>query len=164
MVIGPRDDARVDDQGRQVRWRRQPARWWTAADGRRVRQARRLRRQRVFQLTAVEDVKLNGRLTLGENTADNGGLRIALMALEDTLQGKAGKVDGFTPEQRLFLGFAQIWCENTAPQEVRARAMTDPHSPGRYRVNGTLQNSPEFQKAFSARRSAHGEPDACRVW
>src|SRR5206468_3779066 len=82
--------------------------------------------------TAVDDVKLNGRLTLGENTADNGGLRIALMALQDTLQGKAEKVDGFTPEQRLFLGFAQIWCENTAPQEVRARAMTDPHSPGRY--------------------------------
>jgi predicted metalloendopeptidase len=113
----------------------------------------------------VDDVKLNGRLTLGENTADNGGLRIALMALQDTLQGKGEKLDGYTPEQRFFLGFAQIWCENTAPQEVRARAMTDPHSPGRYRVNGTLQNSPEFQKAFSCKA---GQPmvsqNACRVW
>jgi predicted metalloendopeptidase len=60
-------------------------------------------------------------------------------------------LDGFTPEQLFFLGFAQIWCENIAPQQAQSRAMTDPHSPGRYRVNGTLQNMPEFQKAFSCK-------------
>ena len=115
--------------------------------------------------TAVDDVKLNGRLTLGENTADNGGVRVALMALEDTLNGKQDKVEGFTPEQRFFLGFAQVWCENMSPQESRQRAMTAPHSPGRYRVNGTVPNMPEFQKAYSCKA---GQPmvsaNACRVW
>jgi len=115
--------------------------------------------------TAVDDVKLNGRLTLGENSADNGGIRIALMALKDVLAGKTDKVDGLTPEQRFFVGYGQIWCENSSPEERRNRAMTDPHSPGRYRVNGVLQNMPEFRDAFSCKA---GQPmvseNACRVW
>ena len=86
-------------------------------------------------------------------------------ALEDTLKGKEDKIEGFTPEQRFFLGFAQVWCENMSPQEARQRAMTDPHSPGRYRVNGTVQNMPEFEKAYSCHA---GQPmvsaNACRVW
>jgi predicted metalloendopeptidase len=110
-------------------------------------------------------VKVNGRLTLGENTADNGGLRVALMALQDTLKGKDQALDGFTAEQRFFLGFAQIWCENNSPQAERQQALTNPHSPGRYRVDGTLQNMPEFQKAFACKA---GQPmvseNACRVW
>ena len=86
------------------------------------------------------------------------------MALQDALKGKEEKVDGFTPEQRFFLGFAQIWCENMhAAGRPRQQALTDPHSPGRYRVNGTLQNMPEFQKAFSCKA---GQPmvsaNACR--
>jgi putative endopeptidase len=113
----------------------------------------------------VDDVKLNGKLTLGENTADNGGARIALMALHEVLNGQEDKVEGFTPDQRFFLGFAQIWCENSSPQAERQQALTNPHSPGRYRVNGTLQNMPEFQKAFSCKA---GQPmvsdNACRVW
>jgi endothelin-converting enzyme/putative endopeptidase len=87
------------------------------------------------------------------------------MALKDTLKGKEDRVDGLTPEQRFFIGYGQIWCENTASQERRNRAMTDPHSPGRYRVNGVLQNMPEFQQAFSCKA---GQPmvseNACRVW
>jgi ligand-binding sensor domain-containing protein len=115
--------------------------------------------------TAVDDIKLNGRLTLGENTADNGGLRIAYMALQDTLNGNTEKKDGFTPEQRFFLGWAQVWCENTAPQEARSRAITDPHSPGRYRVNGTLRNMPEFQKAYACKADRPMvSQNACRVW
>jgi len=113
----------------------------------------------------LPDVKLNGRLTLGENTADNGGVRVALMALMDTLKGRENKVDGFTPEQRFFVGFAQVFCENISPEQLRMRTMTDPHSPGRFRVNGTVQNMPEFQKAFSCKP---GQPmvsaNACRVW
>jgi predicted metalloendopeptidase len=102
---------------------------------------------------------------LGENTADNGGMRIAYMALQEALNGKGEKIDGFTPEQRLFLGFAQVWCENMSPQEARNRAMTDPHSPGRFRVNGTVQNSPEFQKAFSCKAAQPMvSANACRVW
>jgi predicted metalloendopeptidase len=164
-VIGHEMTHGFDDQGRKFDGDGNLRDWWTAADGAEFDKRAACVANEYSSFTAVDDVKLNGRLTLGENTADNGGLRIALMALEDTLQGKGEKLDGFTPEQRLFVGFAQIWCENTAPQEVRARAMTDPHSPGRYRVNGTLQNSPEFQKAFSCKA---GQPmvsqNACRVW
>jgi endothelin-converting enzyme/putative endopeptidase len=88
------------------------------------------------------------------------------MALMERLKGQEpAKVDGFTPEQRLFLGFAQIWCQNQTDESARLRAMTDPHSPGRYRVNGVVQNMPEFQKAFGCRL---GQPmvsgGACRVW
>ena len=108
---------------------------------------------------------MNGKLTLGENTADNGGLRVALMALHDVLQGKDQKIDGFTADQRFFIGYAQIWCENSTPQALRQQALTNPHSPGQYRVNGTLQNMPEFQKAFSCKA---GQPmvsqNACHVW
>ena len=115
---------------------------------------------------ATDDVNLNGKLTLGENTADNGGLRIALMALLPPSPGRnTPKIDGFTPEQRLFLGWGQIWCSSTRPEAARLRALTDPHSPGRYRVNGTVSNMPEFQKAFSctaAQPMVRENP--CRVW
>jgi putative endopeptidase len=113
--------------------------------------------------------KLNGKLTLGENTADNGGLRIAYMALLDTLaaQGKSinDKIDGYTEAQRYFLGFAQVWCENHTEQYARISAQVNPHSPGRWRVNGTVQNFDQFGKAFGC---AKGQPmvpaNSCRVW
>jgi putative endopeptidase len=113
--------------------------------------------------------KLNGHLTLGENTADNGGLRIAFMALLDTLaaQGKSihDKIDGYTEAQRYFLGFAQVWCQNQTEESARQRALTDPHSPGRWRVNGSVENFDEFGKAFGC---AKGQPmapvNSCRVW
>ncbi len=112
---------------------------------------------------------LNGKLTLGENTADNGGLRIAYMALLDTLAGQSksidGKIDGYTEAQRYFLGFAQVWCENNTEQLVRQAALTDPHSPGRWRVNGSVRNFDAFGKAFGC---ARGQPmfpaSSCRVW
>jgi len=112
---------------------------------------------------------LNGNLTLGENTADNGGLRIAYMALLDTLadQGKSinNKIDGYTEAQRYFLGFAQVWCQNQTEQSARQSALVDPHSPGRWRVNGTVQNFDEFGKAFSCKRGQPMYPvHACRVW
>jgi putative endopeptidase len=113
--------------------------------------------------------KLNGKLTLGENTADNGGLRIAYMALLDTLaaEGKSinDKIDGYTEEQRYFLGFAQVWCQNQTEPSARQSALTDPHSPGKWRVNGSVQNFDEFGKAFGC---TVGQPmypaNACRVW
>jgi putative endopeptidase len=112
---------------------------------------------------------LNGKLTLGENTADNGGLRIANMALLDTLaaQGKAigDKIDGYTEAQRYFIGFAQVWCQNQTELSARQSALTDPHSPGRWRVNGSVENFDEFGKAFGC---AKGQPmfpaKSCRVW
>jgi putative endopeptidase len=112
---------------------------------------------------------LKGDLTLGENTADNGGLRIAYMALKDTLaaEGKTidDKIDGFTEAQRYFLGFAQVWCQNQTEQSARQSALTDPHSPGQWRVNGAVQNFDAFGKAFGC---AKGQPmvpvNSCRVW
>jgi len=113
--------------------------------------------------------KLNGHLTLGENTADNGGLRIAYMALLDTLaaQGKSidETIDGYTEAQRYFLGFAQLWCQNQTEQSARQSALTDPHSASKWRVNGSVQNFDAFGKAFGC---AKGQPMApvksCRVW
>jgi putative endopeptidase len=112
---------------------------------------------------------LNGRLTLGENTADNGGLRIAYMALLDTLaaQGKTidDKIDGYTEKQRYFLGFAQVWCQNQTDQSSRQSALVDPHSPGQWRVNGSVQNFDEFGKAFGCTKGQPMYPaNSCRVW
>jgi endothelin-converting enzyme/putative endopeptidase len=164
-VIGHEMTHGFDDQGRKFDADGNLRDWWTPQDGAEFDKRAACIADEHSGFTAVDDVKLNGRLTLGENTADNGGVRVALMALEDTLKGKQDKVEGFTPEQRFFLGFAQVWCENMSPQEARQRAMTDPHSPGRYRVNGTVENMPEFQKAYSCKA---GQPmvsaNACRVW
>jgi putative endopeptidase len=112
---------------------------------------------------------LNGKLTLGENTADNGGLRIAYLALLDTLagQGKSinDKIDGYTESQRYFIGFAQIWCTNETEQLARRLALTDPHSQDRWRVNGAVQNFDEFGKAFGCSKGQPVYPvNSCRVW
>ena len=112
---------------------------------------------------------LNGKLTLGENTADNGGLRIAYLALLDTLaaEGKTinEKIDGYTEAQRYFLGFAQVWCQNQTDSSARQSALTDPHSPGRWRVDGSVQNFDEFGKAFGCTKGQPMYPtNSCRVW
>jgi putative endopeptidase len=111
----------------------------------------------------------NGKLTLGENTADNGGLRIAYLALIDTLaaQGKSvnDKIDGYTEAQRYFIGFAQVWCTNETEQAIRRAALTDEHSDDRWRVNGVVQNFDEFGKAFGCKKGQPMYPvKSCRVW
>jgi putative endopeptidase len=164
-VIGHEMTHGFDDSGRKYDGDGNLRDWWTAADATEFESRAACIAGEYSNFSPVDDLKLNGRLTLGENTADNGGVRISLMALLDTLRGNNDKVDGFTPEQRFFLGFGQVFCENTAPAQARVRVMTDPHSPGRYRVNGTVQNMPEFQKAFACQA---GQPmvsaNACRVW
>jgi len=112
---------------------------------------------------------LNGKLTLGENTADNGGLRIAYLALLDTLasEGKSinEKIDGYTEEQRYFIGFGQVWCQNQTEQSARQSALVDPHSPGKWRVNGSVQNFDQFGKAFGCTKGQPMYPEkSCRVW
>ena len=165
VVIGHEMTHGFDDQGRKFDGNGNLRDWWTPQDGAEFEKRAACIASEYGGFTAVDDVKLNGKLTLGENTADNGGARIALMALHEVLKGQEDKVEGFTPDQRFFLGFAQIWCENSSPQAERQQALTNPHSPGRYRVNGTLQNMPEFEKAFSCKA---GQPmvsaNACRVW
>jgi putative endopeptidase len=113
--------------------------------------------------------KLNGKLTLGENTADNGGLRIAYAALLDTLtaQNKSvtDKIDDYTEAQRYFIGFAQVWCTNETEQAIRRAALTDEHSDDRWRVNGVVQNFEEFGKAFGCKKGQPMYPaSSCRVW
>ena len=170
LVIGHELTHGFDDQGRKYDPQGNLHDWWTAQDGKEFEQRVRCVADEYSNFVAVDDLKLNGRLTLGENTADNGGARIALMALErmiaDDKTGKEGeKIDGYTPEQRFFLGFGRVWCEKRRPEIARTRVLTDPHSPGKYRVNGVVQNMPEFQKAWGCKagQSMVAE-NACHVW
>jgi endothelin-converting enzyme/putative endopeptidase len=114
----------------------------------------------------VDDVHINSRLTLGEDVADLGGLILAHMAWRaQTAREALQPREGLTPEQRFFVGYAQWACENERPENLRVHAKTDPHSPGRYRVNGLVVNMPEFAEAFSCKVTAPlVKKDVCRVW
>ena len=170
VVIGHELTHGFDDQGRKYDPQGNLRDWWTEQDGKEFETRASCVANEYSNFVAIDDLKLNGRLTLGENTADNGGARIALMALlrmiEQDQSGKtAEKIDGYTPEQRLFLGFGRVWCEKRRPEFSRMLVTVDPHSPGRYRVNGVVQNMPEFQKAWGCKA---GQPmvseNQCRVW
>ncbi len=165
-VIGHELTHGFDDEGRQFDAQGNLRDWWTPEDAHQFEERTACLVKQYGNYAAVGDVMLNGRLTLGENTADNGGVRIALMALVDTLGGRrVPPIDGFTPEQRLFLGWGQIWCQNQTAEMARLLALTDPHAPGKYRVNGVVSNMPEFQKAFSCKAGAPMvRENMCRVW
>jgi endothelin-converting enzyme/putative endopeptidase len=165
-VIGHELTHGFDDQGRQFDAKGNLRDWWTPEDAKEFERRAQCFVKEYSEFTVAGDVHLNGELTLGENTADNGGVRLSFMALLDTLAGRrVAPIDGFTPEQRLFLGFAQVWCENTREEAARMRAAVDPHAPGKYRVNGVVQNMPEFQKAFGCKTGdPMVRPQACRVW
>ena len=120
------------------------------------------------QYVVVDDLHINSRLTLGEDVADLGGEILGYIAWKDAMKDKDLKpVDGLTPEQRFFIGFAQWDCSNQRPEEMRLRALTDPHSPSKYRINGVVVNMPEFANAFSCKA---GQPmvnppeKVCKVW
>ena len=165
-VIGHELTHGFDDSGRKFDGDGNLNDWWTPEDATAFEERAGCFEEQYAGYTAVDDVKLNGKLTLGENTADNGGVRIAYMALLDTLRGnQSQQIDGFTPEQRFFLGWGQIWCQNITPEMSRMYAQVDTHSPGRHRVNGVVSNMPEFQKVFGCQPSQPmvREP-ACRVW
>jgi putative endopeptidase len=168
VVIGHELTHGFDDQGSKFDAQGNLTNWWTQSDRDEFEKRTGCIADEYSSFIAVEDVHLNGRLTLGENTADNGGLRIALAALRKDIasNAKAGeKKDGFTAEQRFFLGFAQVWCQNSSPESSRLLAKTDPHSPGRYRVNGTLQNSADFATAFGCKAGQKMvSATACHVW
>jgi putative endopeptidase len=167
IVIGHELTHGFDDQGRKFDPQGNLRDWWTAQDGTEFEKRANCVADEYSSFVAVDDLKLNGRLTLGENTADNGGARIALMALEHMMtDGPAAQtMNEYTPQQRFFLGFGRAWCEKWRPEFSRMLVSVDPHSPGKYRVNGVVQNMPEFQKAFNCKA---GQPmvreNACRVW
>jgi predicted metalloendopeptidase len=170
VVIGHELTHGFDDQGRKYDAQGNFRDWWTPGDAKEFEQRVDCTAKEYSNFVAVKDdkgeVKLNGKLTLGENTADNGGLKLAYMALTEIIGNTPVKpIDGYTPQQRFFLAYGQIWCQNVTDQEARKRALTDPHSPGRWRVNGAVQNSAAFQQAFGCKA---GQPmvseNACRVW
>jgi len=170
LVIGHELTHGFDDQGRKYDPKGNLRDWWTPEDGKEFEQRASCIANEYGNFVAVDDLKLNGKLTLGENTADNGGARIAYAALlhmlaEDKTGKSQEKIDGYTPEQRYFLGFGRVWCEKRRPEFSRMLVSVDPHSPGRYRVNGVVQNMPEFQKAWGCKA---GQPmvaqNACHVW
>jgi putative endopeptidase len=168
-VMGHEMTHGFDDQGRQFDGHGNLHDWWTKEDADKFTEKADCFVNEYSQFS-VGDTKINGKLTLGENTADNGGLRLAYMAflahaVTQRLELDGKTATGYTPRQELFLGFAQDWCAAWRPELERLVATTDPHSPDRFRANGVLVNMPEFSKAFGCKP---GQPmvavKACRVW
>ena len=169
MVIGHELTHGFDDEGRQFDADGNLKEWWQKSDEEKFEQKAKCIDDEYSRFQAVPGVNVNGKLTLGENTADNGGLRIAYMALMEDLQAKSirpdAKADGYTQAQQFFLGFAQVWCEKVRPEQARLYAQTDPHSPPEFRVDGVLVNAPEFDQAFGCKagdKMYHA--NSCHVW
>ena len=155
-----------DDEGRQFDAAGNLKDWWTAVDAKKFEEKINCVRDQFADYVVVDDIKINSKLTSGEDVADLGGTLLAYMAWQKAVEGmKLQSAEGFTPDQRFFIGFAQWACENARPEELRANAITDPHSPGKYRINGIVSDLPDFQKAFGCKS---GQPmvraNACKVW
>jgi putative endopeptidase len=167
-VMGHEMSHAFDDEGRHFDGDGNLKEWWSAEDSKAFEGRAACLVLQYGGYTAVGDVKLNGRLTLGENIADNGGVRLAFAAFRKALaRGGGQSIGGFTPEQRFFIGYAQIWCGNETPEDLRRRVQIDPHSPGEFRVNGVVANEPEFAAAFKCPVGAPMAPPrdrVCRVW
>ena len=158
-----------DDEGRQFDGHGNLEDWWTKEDGEKFTQKAQCIVDEYAQFK-VGDTNLNGKLTLGENTADNGGMQLTYSAFlaraaQEGIDLNKKSEDGYTPVQLLFLGFAQDWCSEWRPELERLIATTDPHSPARFRANGVLVNVPEFGKAFHCEVGQPMMPaKTCRVW
>jgi putative endopeptidase len=157
-----------DDEGSQFDAKGNLRDWWTKEDRTRFEQRTACVRDQYAGYTVVDDVHINGELTLGENVADLGGEILAYMAWKGATKDKnLEPVDGLTPEQRFFIGFAQWDCANERPDDLRMRAMIDPHSPAKYRINGVAVNMPEFANAFSCKAGqpmVNATEKVCKVW
>jgi putative endopeptidase len=164
-----------DDEGRKFNGQGNLADWWTPEDLKNFTARTDCLADEYSQFTAVpgktpdDDVKVNGKLTLGENTADNGGLLLAFMAYmqraKDNHIDPAAKIDGYTGPQRFYLAYAQNSCENSRPEAIRAQVLEDPHSPDHIRVDGAIVNQPAFSSAFSCKTPTPMVPaQTCRVW
>ncbi|MBS1589030.1 MAG: M13 family metallopeptidase [Bacteroidetes bacterium] len=151
-VIGHEMTHGFDDQGRQYDADGNLKDWWTEEDAKKFTSKTDVVVKQFNSYTVLDTVHVNGELTLGENLADLGGLAIAYEAFKKTPEGKSNnKIDGFTPDQRFFLSWAQVWRANTRPEEMASRIVTDPHSPNEWRCNGPLSNMTEFYTAFGVK-------------
>jgi len=151
-VIGHEMTHGFDDQGRKSDGEGNLRDWWTPADAAQYTERSGRVATQFDSYVAVDSLHVNGKLTLGEDIADLGGVKIAYAAMERAQAGKPRtKIGGFTPEQRFFLSWAQIWRQNTRPAFARTLVLTDPHAPSHWRVNGPLSNLPEFAKAWGCK-------------
>jgi len=156
-----------DDQGSQFDAQGNLRNWWSPADLASFKRRAECVTQH-YSGFAVDGTPVNGPLVVGESIADLGGVKIAYAAYQKSLAGKPRQVvGGFTPEQRFFLGFAEIWAANTAPERERLQLATDPHPLGRFRVDGVVADLPEFTRAFACKPTdplARPEGQRCQVW
>ncbi len=155
-----------DDEGRQFDAHGNLLDWWTEEDGKEFAKRASCISTQYSNYVIIDDIKINGKLTLGEDIADLGGLILAYRAWqEDTKGQKLEPIEGLTPEQRFFVGYGQSWCGQTRDETKRLRATVDPHSPEKYRTNGVVSNMPEFQEAFHCTaKSPMVNENRCRVW
>ncbi len=169
-VIGHEMTHGFDDEGRQFDGQGNLRDWWTAEDAKKYDAQAQLVVEQFNGYTVVDSsTHVNGKLTLGENIADLGGLKIAYLAMEKSLadNGRPAPIDGFTPEQRFFLGWAQVWRDETRPEMERTLVNTNPHAPAKWRVDGPLSNMPEFKKAWGCKEGdAMVRPDSLKaqIW
>jgi len=168
-VIGHELTHGFDDEGKKFDAKGNLSDWWTAEDTKNFETRTDCIVNEYGSFTAVDDVKVNGKLTLGEDTADNGGLVLAYIAYLERAKKEGvdltAKVDGFTAPQRFYVAYAQNWCENARPEQVRSQVLTDPHAPDHFRANGAIVNQPGFAAAFSCKVGAPMVPvKSCRVW
>jgi putative endopeptidase len=170
MVIGHEMTHGFDDQGSKYDGKGNLREWQTPADRKAFTERTDCEVKEYDNFAPEPGANVNGKLTLGENTADNGGIRIAFLALQNTLAAENNKLDGpktegFTPAQQFFIQYGQIWCESRRPEYSRMMVKVDPHSPGKFRVNGVVQNFDEFGKAFHCKKGSPMYPEnSCRVW
>ncbi|MHB8391047.1 MAG: M13 family metallopeptidase [Acidobacteriaceae bacterium] len=168
-VVGHELTHGFDDQGSLFDGNGNLKNWWTPEDKKQFDARTACIANEYSGFVAVDTLHVNGKLTLGENTADNGGIRLAYMAMEAYAHQHnidlAKKMGDFTPEQQFFIGFAQNWCTNARPAFIRLLVQSDPHSPDQFRANGVVRNMPEFAHAFSCKKGQPMAPvDRCRVW
>lgn len=168
MVIGHEITHGFDDEGRQFDAQGNLKDWWLPEDTERYTARTAVVEKQFDEYEGVDGLKVNGKLTLGENLADLGGLKIAYLALHKALADKkVGLIDGLTPDQRFFLSFAQSWRAKYRPEQERLLITTNPHSPPRFRVKGPLANMPEFASAFScqtADTALRAESERVNIW
>jgi endothelin-converting enzyme/putative endopeptidase len=155
-----------DDEGRQFDAKGNLRDWWTKKDAAAFDAQAACVVAQYGKYTIVDDIKINSKLTEGEDVADLGGTMLAYVAWKHATENdKLDGADGLTPDQRFFVGMAQWACANERPENMRVRAVTDPHSPPRFRVDGVVANMPEYQAAFSCKAGAPMVPEKrCRVW